>query len=56
MLELVRRLYKSIHVGDDVVITVLRVEGDKVRLGIKAPRDVPVDREEVRKKKNYQPR
>jgi carbon storage regulator len=34
-------------VGDDVVITVLEVRGDVVRLGIRAPRSVPVHREEV---------
>ena len=34
-------------IGDDVVVTVLEVRGDQVRLGIKAPRSVPVHREEV---------
>lgn len=34
-------------IGNDIVVTVLEVRGDQVRLGIKAPRSVPVHREEV---------
>ena len=34
-------------IGDDVVVTVLEIRGDQVRLGIEAPRDVQVHREEV---------
>ena len=34
-------------IGDDVEITIIDVRGDKVRLGIKAPRDIPVHRREV---------
>lgn len=47
MLVLSRRPGESIMIGHDVVITVLEVRGDVVRVGIKAPRDVDVHREEV---------
>jgi carbon storage regulator len=47
VLVLTRRPGESVMVGDDVVVTVLEVRGDVVRLGIKAPRSVPVHREEV---------
>jgi carbon storage regulator len=47
MLVLTRRTQQSIMIGKDVVITVLEVRGDQVRLGVSAPRDVAVHREEV---------
>lgn len=47
MLVLSRRAGESIVIGHDVVVTVLEVRGDVVRLGVKAPRDVDVHREEV---------
>jgi carbon storage regulator len=47
MLVLTRRPNQSIVIGRDVVITVLEVRGDQVRIGIKAPREVTVHREEV---------
>ncbi|HMS24919.1 MAG TPA: carbon storage regulator CsrA [Acidimicrobiia bacterium] len=47
MLVLTRRANQSIIIGDDVVVTVLEVRGDQVRIGITAPRDVTVHREEV---------
>lgn len=47
MLVLSRVPDESIVIGDDVQITVLSVRGDKVRLGIKAPREVPVHRMEI---------
>jgi carbon storage regulator len=47
MLVLTRRANQSIMIGDDIVVTVLEVRGDQVRLGIKAPREVDVHREEV---------
>jgi carbon storage regulator len=49
MLVLTRRPGESVMIGDDVVITVLEVRGDVIRLGIQAPRDVQVHREEVYK-------
>ena len=47
MLILSRRLGESIRIGDNVAVTVLEVRGDQVRIGIQAPKDVPVHREEV---------
>lgn len=47
MLVLTRRAGESVMIGDDVVITVLEARGDVIRLGISAPRDVQVHREEV---------
>ena len=47
MLVLSRRPGESIMIGHDIVVTVLEVRGDVVRVGIKAPRDVDVHREEV---------
>jgi carbon storage regulator len=47
MLVLTRKTNQSIMIGDDVEISVLAVSGDKVRIGISAPREVPVFRKEV---------
>ena len=47
MLVLSRKMNQSIMIGDENEITVLSVSGEKVRLGIKAPREVPVYRDEV---------
>jgi carbon storage regulator len=47
VLVLSRRNGESIVVGDDIVITVLEIRGDHVRLGVSAPRNVQVHREEV---------
>ena len=47
MLVLSRKKDESIEIGRDIVITVVETRGDKVRLGIEAPRDVPVHRSEV---------
>ena len=47
MLVLSRKKSESIVINDDVIITVVDVRGDKVRLGIQAPRDVPVHRQEI---------
>ncbi|MEJ1966489.1 MAG: carbon storage regulator CsrA [Gammaproteobacteria bacterium] len=51
MLILTRRPGEKLHIGDDVTLTVLQVRGNHVRIGIEAPRDVVVDREEVAKRK-----
>jgi carbon storage regulator len=47
VLVLTRRIQQSIRIGDDITITVIEVRGDQVRLGIEAPRNVPVHRTEV---------
>ncbi len=47
MLILTRRLNETVMIGDDVTVTVLGVKGGQVRLGINAPKDVAVHREEV---------
>ena len=47
MLVLSRHRDESIIIGDDVVITIVDIRGDKVRLGINAPQDIPVHRREV---------
>lgn len=44
---LTRRIGESVHIGDDVRLTVLGVRGTQVRIGINAPKDVPVHREEI---------
>lgn len=51
MLVLSRKIDEVIWVGRDVRIIVISVEGNRVRLGIDAPRDVPIDRDEVRQSK-----
>lgn len=47
MLVLSRRPGESLRIGHDVVVTVIEVRGDQVRIGIDAPREVPVNREEI---------
>jgi carbon storage regulator len=47
MLVLSRKESQRIKVGDSIVVTVVRLSGDKVRLGIEAPRDMVVLREEL---------
>jgi carbon storage regulator len=47
VLVLTRHVHQSIVIGHDVVVTVLEVRGDQVRLGITAPKEVQVHREEV---------
>jgi carbon storage regulator len=47
MLVLSRRNNESILIGDNVQIKVVDIRGDTVRLGIEAPQDIPVDRQEV---------
>ncbi len=47
MLVLSRQKDESIIIGDDVEVTIVDVRGDKVRLGITAPKEIPVHRREV---------
>jgi carbon storage regulator len=48
MLILTRRVGETVMIGNDVTVTVLGVKGNQVRVGINAPKDMRVDREEVR--------
>jgi carbon storage regulator len=52
VLIVTRRIGERIMIGDDIVVTVVGVSGLQVRLGIDAPRDVPVDREEIYRRKH----
>jgi carbon storage regulator len=47
MLVLSRQRDETVMIGDDIEVTIIDVRGDKVRLGIRAPRNVPVHRKEV---------
>jgi carbon storage regulator len=47
MLVLTRRIDESIAIGDQIIITVLAVEGDRVKIGINAPREVIILRQEI---------
>lgn len=47
MLVLSRKLNEAIVINDQVIVTVVEIRGDKVRLGITAPRAIPVHRQEV---------
>src|SRR3954468_11264684 len=48
MLVLTRKLMERIYIGDEICVTVVRLEGGQVRLGIEAPRQIPVVRAELR--------
>jgi len=47
MLILTRRAGETVQIGDDVAVTVVAIKGHQVRIGVKAPRSVTVDREEI---------
>jgi carbon storage regulator len=51
MLILTRRAGEALRIGDDIEVTVMAVNGSQVRIGINAPRDVAVDREEIAERK-----
>jgi carbon storage regulator len=48
MLILTRRLGETILIGDDIEVTIAHIDGNQVRVGIKAPKDVDIVREELR--------
>jgi carbon storage regulator len=54
MLILTRRVGETLNIGDDITVTVLGVKGNQVRIGVKAPAEVSVDREEVRQRKDQE--
>jgi carbon storage regulator len=56
MLILSRRTGESVRIGDDVEVTVMAVNGSQVRIGIKAPRNIAVDREEIAERKQREQR
>jgi carbon storage regulator len=47
MLVLTRRVDETLMIGDEVIVTILGVKGNQVRIGIKAPKEVAVHREEI---------
>lgn len=55
MLILTRRIGESIMIGDDTIVTVLAINGSQVRVGVKSPPSVSVDREEIRARKDAGP-
>jgi carbon storage regulator len=54
MLILTRRIGERLCIGDDVTVAVLGVKGNQVRIGVDAPRDVAVDREEIAEHKRLE--
>lgn len=50
MLILTRNVGEKLHIGDDIEVTVLAVRGSQVRIGIEAPKEIAVHREEILKK------
>lgn len=54
MLCLTRKVGTKILIGDDIVIEVLEIRRDHVRIGVTAPKEIPIDRKEVRELKDKQ--
>jgi carbon storage regulator len=55
MLVLTRKLMERLYIGDDICVTVVRLEGGQVRLGIEAPREISVLRAELKAKRHDEP-
>lgn len=55
MLVLSRNLSEKILIGDNIVITVVDIQRGKIRLGIEAPRDIPIYREEIKDSNKFRP-
>ncbi len=47
MLALARKINESIMIGDDIEVSILEIKGDQVKLGISAPKSVPIYRKEI---------
>lgn len=56
MLILTRRVAETLMIGDEISVTVVGVKGGQVRVGINAPRNIPVDREEIYERKKREQR
>jgi carbon storage regulator len=54
MLVLMRKAGESIHIGSNIVVTLVSLERNRARIGIQAPRDVIIDREEIAEKKRIE--
>ena len=52
MLILTRRMGETLMIGDDIEVTIMGVKSGQVRIGITAPKDIEVDRAEIRERKN----
>ena len=56
MLVLSRKKNERIMIGDDIILMIVEIRGDKIKIGIEAPASVAVDREEVRESKLKDPK